>query len=64
MQQQQARQTLSELQQVHQISHVGSQKTALTADLDDAQLAGVQLQLVNAAPAPQFGQLLNTHYSW
>lgn len=64
MQQQEAKQTLSALQQAHQISTVSRPEVDLGSDLGAEQLLKLQLQLVNAAPAPTFGQPLNVHYVW
>lgn len=63
IQQQQAKEKLVQLQQTHQISTVG-EETDLRNSLSEADLSRLQLQLVNGAPAPKFGQPLNMHYTW
>ena len=63
VQQQQAKEKLVLLQQTRQISVVG-QETDLSNELSNADLSIIHLQLVNAAPAPKFGQPLNVHYTW
>lgn len=63
IQQREAKQTLALLQQTHQISVV-DKDLDLSNELSEADLSTTHLQLVNAAPVPQFGQPLNKHYTW
>ena len=58
-----ARQTLADLQHIQQISTKG-QQVDLGSSLSQLQLSSLQLQLVNSASPPKFGQPLNTHYNW
>ena len=64
LQQQEARQTLADLQHTQQISVVGQKEVDLITKLSDTDLSAIRLQLVNAAPSPTFGQPLNTHFAW
>ena len=63
IQQQEAKQMLALLQQTHQISVV-DKDVDLSSILSEADLSTTHLQLVNAAPVPQFGQPMNKHYTW
>lgn len=59
-----AEQTLASLQSTHHISIVGQSQVDLSTSLSHQQLSRLQLQLVQTALPPKFGQPLNMHYRW